>query len=294
MTAVAETNRGSGARRWLVALALCGFVSMAGIVRAQELAPSVVSAEVTPDAVVEMPAQAGSSQSGTAAPAERDVSERLLIPNFLHDQKDMWLFPVSQLGHGHHWVPTVAVVGVTAGLLALDAHDAPYFRRTTTFNGFDRVFSTNITQTAILIAPAAFYGVGLLDKDPYARKTGLFAAEALADATVLSLVIKGITRQERPEAIPPYGNFSDTFFKAKGNPFSSGFPSGHAISGFAVATVIARRYGKQHHWVPLVAYGVAGVIGFSRITLQAHFPSDVFLGAALGYAISRFDVLRQP
>jgi membrane-associated phospholipid phosphatase len=37
---------------------------------------------------------------------------------------------------------------------------------------------------------------------------------------------------------------------------------------------------------------VAGTIGFSRITLQAHFPADVFLGAALGYSISRFVVLR--
>jgi len=27
--------------------------------------------------------------------------------------------------------------------------------------------------------------------------------------------------------------------------------------------------------------------------LQSHFPADVFLGAALGYSISRFDVLRQ-
>jgi hypothetical protein len=25
--------------------------------------------------------------------------------------------------------------------------------------------------------------------------------------------------------------------------------------------------------------------------LQSHFPADVFLGAALGYSISRFDVL---
>jgi membrane-associated phospholipid phosphatase len=44
----------------------------------------------------------------------------------------------------------------------------------------------------------------------------------------------------------------------------------------------------------LVAYGVAGLIGFSRVPLQAHFPSDVFLGAALGYAVARFDVLRAP
>ena len=49
----------------------------------------------------------------------------------------------------------------------------------------------------------------------------------------------------------------------------------------------------QHRWVPYVAYGAAALVGFSRMTLSAHFPSDVFMGAALGYSISRFTVLRQ-
>ena len=39
-------------------------------------------------------------------------------------------------------------------------------------------------------------------------------------------------------------------------------------------------------------YGFATAISFSRITDSAHFPSDVFLGAALGYTITRYQVLR--
>jgi len=70
------------------------------------------------------------------------------------------------------------------------------------------------------------------------------------------------------------------------------FPSGHALMSFSVATVFARRY-RQHHWVPYVAYGLASVISFSRVTTGAHFPSDVFIGAALGYVIARYDVVRQ-
>jgi len=42
-----------------------------------------------------------------------------------------------------------------------------------------------------------------------------------------------------------------------------------------------------------VAYGAAAAVGFSRMTLSAHYASDVFVGAALGYSISRFAVLHQ-
>jgi len=296
---------------WLAGFALCGAIALAGVARAQEVAPAGTRTDdvsAAPDSGTTAPASPAQtaddataapaavrmpSETGTALPPGRDVSERLLFPNILHDQKDLWLFPV-QLAHGHHWLPTVAVVGVTAGLIALDAHDTPYFRRTTTFEGFNRVFSGDITISAILAAPVSFYAVGLFDKDPYARKTGLFAGEAVADVTVLEEVMKVTTMRLRPGDIPPYGNFSDTFFAQKHWPLSTSFPSGHAITAFAVATVITERYGKQHRWVPWMAYGVAGVIGFSRVTLQAHFPSDVFMGAALGYAVARFDVLREP
>lgn len=257
--------------------------------RGEEAAPG--SAAPVPDSPAAGPGQTASG--GAATPTARDVSEGTIFPNILNDQKDLWLFPL-QLGRGRHLLPAISITGVTAALIALDPHDAPHFRRTTTFSDFNKVFAGNITTTEILVAPASFYVVGAFDKDPYARKTGLFAAETLADVTILDAVMKGVTRRLRPSDIPPYGNFSDSFFQAKHNPFSTSFPSGHTISAFAVATVIARRYGKQHRWVPYAAYGLAGVIGFSRVTLQAHFPSDVFLGAALGYAVARFDVLRQP
>ena len=90
------------------------------------------------------------------------------------------------------------------------------------------------------------------------------------------------------------GDFGDTWFQSKGNNWLRGhgsFPSGHTIAAFSVATVISRRYPKQR-WLPYVAYGLAGVVGFARVSLSSHFPSDVFAGAALGYTISRYAVLR--
>jgi membrane-associated phospholipid phosphatase len=59
----------------------------------------------------------------------------------------------------------------------------------------------------------------------------------------------------------------------------------------SVATVFARRYGRTHRWVPRMAYGLAGLVSFSRLTLSAHFPSDAFAATFLGYTIARYGVL---
>jgi membrane-associated phospholipid phosphatase len=142
--------------------------------------------------------------------------------------------------------------------------------------------------------PVALYAVGLLKKDSYAAHTALLAGEAVADSEIVATALKTATRRERPGYFPPTGNFADSWFEGPGGVGvgHGGFPSGHSIAAFSVATVVARRYGKTHRWVPYAAYGLAATIGFSRVTTLAHFPSDVFLGAALGYSVSRFAVLR--
>ena len=68
-------------------------------------------------------------QDSTSPLAERDVSFRTLPRNFLQDQKDIWLFPL-QITKGREWLPTLAVTGITAGLIVADPYDTPYFRRT--------------------------------------------------------------------------------------------------------------------------------------------------------------------
>lgn len=255
-----------------------------------------VSNILPPPAWMQSGATPHQSPNATVSPSaanSRPVSWRLLPSNFLHDQKDLWLFPV-QLAHGHHWLPTGTVIGVTAGLLAADPHDAPYFRRTSSFSSFNTAFSGTATAIGIALVPSGMYAIGLLRHDSYAQQTALLSGEAVADSGVLAVVMKDVSRRLRPSDIAPYGNFSDTFFRSKPTAIGAGssFPSGHTILAFSVATVVARRYGKRHAWVRWVAYGGAATVGFSRITLQAHFPSDVFLGAALGYSIARFDVLR--
>jgi membrane-associated phospholipid phosphatase len=239
------------------------------------------------------PAPQASPIPESPTPADRPVSWKLLLPNILSDQERIWSFP-ARLTQGHNWVPAAAVLGVAAGLVALDPIEASFFRRASAFNGFNNTFTGNATLIGTIAAPVSMYGIGLVRKDKKMQGTALLAGEAIADSEILTAVLKDVTERVRPAAIPPHGNFSDTWFESGGSLIrgSGSFPSGHSIAAFSLATVVARRYGN-HRLVPYAAYGMAAVVGFSRLTLSAHFLSDVFMGAALGYSISRFEVLRQ-
>ena len=234
----------------------------------------------------------GSGGSGTDSRTGREATWRSLPRDFLHDQKGIWLFP-TQLARGRHWIPTLAVVGGTAGLIVADPHIMPYFRdHAGNLDDLNDTFDANIATGALVAVPASLLAAGYIRHDQYQVSTAILAGEAYADSAVVNLVVKAITRRERPSDVSPGGDFHNTFFNAGQSPWhGSSFPSGHATGAFSVATVVAVRYSK-HRWVPWAVYGMATAISLSRITSSAHFPSDVFLGSALGYAITRYQVLR--
>lgn len=226
--------------------------------------------------------------------SERAVSWKKIFPNVLEDQKQIWWEFPKDLAHGTHWLPTSAAVAGTAALIALDPHDEPYFPRTSAFYGFNRAMSFNGTIAAMAAAPAITYIVGLASHDSYAQNTAELTAEAVIDAGIPALVIRDVARRVPPSDIPPHGDFSDSWFRSHRGPFylgAGGFPSGHTLAAFSIATIFTERYPKRR-WVRWLAYAGAGGIAFSRITKQAHFPSDVFAGAVLGYTTAHFVVLR--
>jgi membrane-associated phospholipid phosphatase len=62
------------------------------------------------------------------------------------------------------------------------------------------------------------------------------------------------------------------------------FPSGHASTAFALATVAQRHYGWK---VGVPSYLAASAIGLSRIEYNRHYFSDVLAGATLGIITGR-------
>ncbi len=67
------------------------------------------------------------------------------------------------------------------------------------------------------------------------------------------------------------------------------FPSGHASTTFATATVLHRHYGWK---IGGPAYAVAGYVACSRLNESKHYLSDVIFGATLGILVGRSVTVR--
>jgi len=61
------------------------------------------------------------------------------------------------------------------------------------------------------------------------------------------------------------------------------FPSRHVVSGLAMAAVGRR----AHPGLGLAMSGAAWLLGFGRVAVGLHYPTDVFAGALLGSFIGR-------
>lgn len=130
----------------------------------------------------------------------------------------------------------------------------------------------NIGGSAFTLAGIALstYAMGIISKNKSVVETGRALIEAEIITAVMTSVIKVSVGRERPDG--------------SGNRFSSSFPSGHVSGSFALASTIDSMYG---HYVGIPLYLFAGYVGFSRMSDNKHFLSDVIFGAALGTAIGR-------
>lgn len=65
-------------------------------------------------------------------------------------------------------------------------------------------------------------------------------------------------------------------------PRTSSFPSGHASAGTFAATVLAPRTRRPWVW-----YVVGALVGWSRVHVRIHHPSDVVGGAVVGWVLGK-------
>lgn len=141
-------------------------------------------------------------------------------------------------------------------------------------------FWKGVSSTAEPLAagiPAAMLAVGLLNHNEHLKSTSINALLGLAATTVVTEGLKVIVNRQRP-----YEKYPLKVFPYNASEKGKSFPSAHTSLAFSTATSLSLSYQKWYVTVPAFAWATA--VGYSRLYLGEHYPSDVFAGAAVGIA----------
>ncbi|HEY5508843.1 MAG TPA: phosphatase PAP2 family protein [Paludibacter sp.] len=135
------------------------------------------------------------------------------------------------------------------------------------------IFMSNSTTVVAVSTPLVMGVVALVEKDDDLLKNALYVGVSLGVDGVLTYGLKSVVGRPRPYVTYPDINHYTT-------ETSNSFPSGHTSLAFATATALTLKYPKWYVIAP--SYFWACSVGYSRLNLGVHYPSDVLAGAVLG------------
>lgn len=187
------------------------------------------------------------------------------------------------------WVQVGVFSAALGATLLLDRPINEEIQKLRANSGLVRNSSPVITQLGGFtgLAVVGGFGVyGLIAKDQKMKATVLLASQSFLIAGVSTAGLKMLTGRTRPDF---YNHWKgpDYYFNSKPTvsgfcPEYNSFPSGHTSTAFSIATIFAKQYSNKK-WVPVLSYGLASMVGATRVIENRHWASDVLAGAALGY-----------
>lgn len=223
----------------------------------------------------EIPDQADADvkeSEGQYSEASNDLGVSFL-KNLVSDQRAIWTSPIHLRWADGAWLFPVAAA--TGAFFATDRAVPPALSADT--NKLNRYVSvSNYGLYSMIGAGGGLYLWGKLSHNDHQRETGVLAGEAAIDSFAVTSALKYAFERERPYQRQGLGNF-----------FSHGdsFPSDHSALAWSIASVIAHEYPGP--LMQTAVYGLATVVSATRVLGKQHFPSDVVVGAAMGWLIGR-------
>jgi membrane-associated phospholipid phosphatase len=206
----------------------------------------------------------------------------LRMPKYiLQDQKAIWTSPFHTSKQDlKFW----AVFGTaTAAFIATDQWSVKQLPNSSNQVSVSKWASLAGSAYSLIPVSAGFYFIGTGTHEERLRETGLLAFEALIDSTLVVEAVKLAANRARPLESGGKGHFEDS----PNGRLNSGFPSGHAINAWALASVIAHQY-PHPRIIAVLAYGLASTVVVARVGARQHFPGDVVAGSAMGWFIGDY------
>ena len=227
---------------------------------------------------------ATNAASSTATPARGGVDNTeaasaapgTFLRNVVSDQKAIWSSPFKARIQDLNWL--VPFAGLAVGLVNSDAELSSRLSSTGTLARH----SGAISDAGLALAvggTASLYAFGKLRSDDHQQETGVIAAEAAFNSLIVAETLKFLSRRQSPSEGTGQGKFGSV------SPLNSSFPSIHATLAWSAAAVLSHEY--PGFLTQTLAYGLATGVSVARVTGKEHFPSDVVVGAAIGWLVGR-------
>jgi len=178
------------------------------------------------------------------------------------------------------WIKASLLIGITAGLYALDQDIQDWVQENRNDASDEIASAARLFGDGRYVLPpmGLLYLYGRMSEDDRAERTALLGLESVVVSGIITQAVKFAGHRHRPGDGGAYDEWDGPGLSTS----NLSFPSGHTQTAFAIATVIASEYGDTAAVAPL-AYGIATLTALSRINDNAHWSSDVFFGAAIGF-----------
>ena len=135
------------------------------------------------------------------------------------------------------------------------------------------VFISNSVTPISVLVPISIFFEGYSSRDSVLKNKGLFIGTTLCVSAAATVALKyGFNRKR------PFVTYPDIQKVADAGSYS--FPSGHTSDAFATATSLSLAFPKWYVITPSFLWACS--VGYSRMDLGVHYPSDVLAGAIVG------------
>lgn len=212
---------------------------------------------------------------------DEDKLGKEFLLNFRNDFVDVLASPKKW--KGGDFLSLSAVLGAGLLLYSVD-QDIQQWAQDHRGSSSEDIFKTigQLGNGVVLIGlMAALYVSGEVSDNNSLRKTALLSLESWLTSGIIVRGLKSVAGRARPWT----GESSHSFHPFSTRSRFASFPSGHASSAFAVATVIADQSKKAY--IDILAYSLATMAAFSRVHLDKHWASDILVGSAIGYFVAK-------